>query len=198
MVTNLVETLPDGERTENHGEREPSVDVPRAGHAACSAGGVCHCREAELQEQAQQYRSIFEATSDALIISDLAGFAVEVNPAACEMYGYSYDELIGLHRTAFVHRTSHHLINATIEAATSGDTIRFEAVDVRKDGTPFHVEGRGTRFTFRGAPYVLAVARDISDRVEAERRYRRNDNACLASAVRNLARCGDHTWPHQS
>ena len=53
----------------------------------------------QLLEREEQYRRIFEATSDGLIINDFdTGLVVEVNPAFCRMHGYEYDELIGIHR----------------------------------------------------------------------------------------------------
>ena len=50
----------------------------------------------ELREWEAQYRSIFESTSDALLILDQDGRIIEANPAACRLYGYSRGELIGL------------------------------------------------------------------------------------------------------
>lgn len=58
-------------------------------------------REALLREREAQCRSIFEATTDALIIGDLDGFVVEVNPAACTTYGYPHDEFVGVHVSTF-------------------------------------------------------------------------------------------------
>src|SRR5437867_1676566 len=43
--------------------------------------------EKQLREREEQYRSVFEATYDALLVMDLDGFLVEVNPAYCDMYG---------------------------------------------------------------------------------------------------------------
>ena len=54
-----------------------------------------------------QYRSIFDAANDGLIINDLeTGLVVEANPAACRMHGYTRDEFIGLQLTAFIHPDS--------------------------------------------------------------------------------------------
>ena len=53
--------------------------------------------EEQLREREEQYRSLFEATDDGLSFNDLDGYYVEANPASCSMYGYTRDELIGLH-----------------------------------------------------------------------------------------------------
>ncbi|HLV98140.1 MAG TPA: PAS domain S-box protein [Ktedonobacterales bacterium] len=53
--------------------------------------------EQRLREHKTLYRSLFEATYDALCIFDLDRVFVEVNPALCQMVGYTPEELIGVH-----------------------------------------------------------------------------------------------------
>lgn len=47
-----------------------------------------------------------------------------------------------------------------------------QAVDLRKDGTAFPVEVKGTAFTYKGQPHILAVVRDITERQRAEAQLR--------------------------
>src|SRR5256712_273993 len=124
--------------------------------------------EQQLREKKAQYRSIFEASTDGLIIRNMHGFVVEANPAACRMYGYTYEELLGLHRTILTHREYHYLVPESIQTIKAGGHYQARTVDQRKDGTPFPVDGRGTPFTFKGQPTILAVIRDISEQVQAE------------------------------
>lgn len=121
----------------------------------------------QLREKEQQYRSIFEATSDGLIINDLNGVVVEANPAACRMHGYSYEEFIGLHPFQFIHPAYHSLFRDYVQMIKDGSEFRGRAIDVRKDGTMLHVEVLGTRFTFKGKPHLLGVVRDITEQVQA-------------------------------
>ena len=45
----------------------------------------------------EEYRNIFEAASDGLVIYDIElDSVVEANPAACEMHGYTRQEFIGM------------------------------------------------------------------------------------------------------
>ncbi len=63
-------------------------------------------------EKEWQYRSIFDAANDGLIITDLeTGLVVEANPAACAMHGYTREEFIGLPLTAFIHPDSQYLFS---------------------------------------------------------------------------------------
>ena len=52
--------------------------------------------EEQLLEREEQYRSIFEARTDGILIADLEDSRlVEVNPAACRMFGYAREEFLG-------------------------------------------------------------------------------------------------------
>ena len=138
----------------------------------------------QLLEREEQYRRIFEATSDGLIINDFdTGLVVEVNPAFCRMHGYEYDELIGIHPTMFIHPDDHHLFAEYIDAVSEGREFRARAREIHKDGSIFYVEVHGTTFLFRGRPHVLGVLRDVSNEVEATRLLERR----VAERTRELA-----------
>ena len=122
----------------------------------------------QLREREQQYRNIFEATSDGLIINDLdTGRIVEVNPAVCAIHGYSYDELIGQHPTLIIHPSQQHIFAEYMQAIQQGRSYQTQSIDVRRDGTPLHVEVHGSTFNYKGRPHILGVIRDVTDRVQA-------------------------------
>jgi len=123
--------------------------------------------EARLTEKEAQYHGIFEATSDGLIISDLEGRIVEINPAACAMYGYDRGQAVGQPLASFVHADSRDLFDEVFEGIRRGEGFVVQAVDQRQDGTPFHVEVYGSSFTYAGQPHLLSVIRDVTERVEA-------------------------------
>jgi PAS domain S-box-containing protein len=125
--------------------------------------------EKQLREREEQYRGIFEATYDALFIIDLDGFLIEVNPAFCRMFGYPYEEVIGLHASVFAAPVSLPSLAESLEALNRGRDIQTQVGQgVRKDGTVFYNEAHSTTFTYRGKPHALGVIRDITERIEAE------------------------------
>lgn len=132
--------------------------------------------EKRLQESEQQYRAIFESTSDGLIINDLEGRVVEANPAACQMHGYSYEEFINLDPKACIHPNYYPAFQQYITTTKQGVPFQAEALALRKDGTPFPLEVRGTNFTYKGKPHLLAVLRDITERKRAEEQLREAAN----------------------
>jgi PAS domain S-box-containing protein len=125
--------------------------------------------ETALAEREAQYRSIFESTTDGLLIFDLAGQLVDLNPAAARMHGYSIEEFRRLAPGQFIHGGSLPIFAQFLETVRAGRRFRARARNLRRDGTPFHIEVGGTGFTYRGELHALAVVRDISEEVEAYR-----------------------------
>ncbi|MCI0398654.1 MAG: PAS domain-containing sensor histidine kinase [Chloroflexi bacterium] len=126
-------------------------------------------RHSQTEDKEPPYQRIFEAISEGLIVHDAATWlVVEANPAAAAMHGYAREEFIGLHPTTFTHPGSHHLLVEYIQAVQAGGRFEAVAVHVRRDGSPFSVEVRGTAFTYQHRPCLLSVIRDVSERVRAE------------------------------
>jgi len=124
----------------------------------------------QVKEREWQYQSVFETASDGLIINDLGiDLVVEANPAACTMYGYSREEIIGMHPTRFIHPDSHEAFRAYIQAVQSKGRFEAQQVHLHRDGALFYVELHGTAFPYQGKPSLLSVVHDVSQRVHAER-----------------------------
>ena len=120
-----------------------------------------------LAEREAQYRSVFESTTDGLLIFDLQGRLVDLNPAAARMHDYPIEEFRRLEPGQFIHAGSLPVFERFVETVRSGREFRGRARDLRRDGTPFHIDVVGTGFTYRGEPHALAVVRDVTEEVEA-------------------------------
>lgn len=116
-----------------------------------------------------QYRSIFDAAIDGVIINDLeTGRVVEANPEACRMHGYTRDEFIGLQLTDFIHPDSQNSFSEYSRVLQVSGVFNSRALHVRRDGSTFYAEWRGAPFTHQGRPCLLGMVRDISKRIQAE------------------------------
>jgi len=126
--------------------------------------------QSSLEDKDQQYRIIFESASDGMIISDAGtGRIVDANPAAIAMHGYTREEFIGLHLTAYIHPDSQRLFTQTARNTQQGGMFDVPAVHLRKDGSSFYVDVRRTAIPFQARPCLLSVVRDVSERINAER-----------------------------
>lgn len=121
--------------------------------------------------EGDEYRSIFEAASDGLVILDIkTGLVVEANPAACKMHGYDRRDFIGLKPDAYMPAESLSLLKEHVQAITTGKTIEALVVHLRRDGTSFHAEVRRSGINYLGRPCLLSVIRDVSQRIETEKK----------------------------
>ena len=137
--------------------------------AALQATSQPHPSQAEGRQW--DYRSIFESASDGLIITDVeTGRVLEVNPAACRMYGYACNEFIGLYPDSFIHPDRSHLFEKYAEVVQSKGVYEGLQVHQRRDGSQFYVELSGAIVAHQGCSYVLSVVRDVSQRVHSEQR----------------------------
>ncbi|HJR79882.1 MAG TPA: PAS domain S-box protein [Anaerolineales bacterium] len=118
----------------------------------------------------EEYRNIFEAASDGLVIYTIGlDSVVEANHAAYEMHGYTRQEFIGQKPTVFMVPESHALFREKVRAAEPSHVIESLLVHLRSDGLPFHVEVRGSLIHYQGRPCVLSVIRDVSQRIQTEK-----------------------------
>jgi two-component system nitrate/nitrite sensor histidine kinase NarX len=118
----------------------------------------------------EEYRNMFEAASDGLVIYDIGLDAVvEANPAACEMHGYTRQEFIGLNPAVFMLPESHALFREQVRMAEPGSVFDSLIIHLRRDGSPFHVEVRRSMINYRGRPCLLSVIRDVTQRIQTEK-----------------------------
>jgi len=117
-----------------------------------------------------EYRNIFEAANDGLIIYDIEKEqVVEANAAACKMHGYTRQEFIGLSSSAFMPVESYNMFLEHIQSALEGEELESLVIHLRRDGTPFHTEVRRSVIDFRGRHCLLSVIRDVSQRIQTEK-----------------------------
>ena len=125
-----------------------------------------------LRASEEQYRAIFNATADALVLRDASFRIVDVNPTYEAMSGYRRADVIGRDSVVANPPEVEAQIRALHARALAGEPVMVETVRVRKDGQRKDVELRGVPILHRGAPHVLYIGRDISERKALESRLR--------------------------
>jgi PAS domain S-box-containing protein len=121
-----------------------------------------------LRASEEQYRAVFQATMDGLVLRDADFRVVDVNPALLALTGHSRDEVLGTERWVFTPPGMHGEARALHRRVIAGESIHYETEGVRKDGSRFDVEVRCVPIQYRGRPHALAMARDITARRQAE------------------------------
>jgi len=125
--------------------------------------------ETELLEKEVQYRNIFEAVTDGLIINNLEnGEIVAANTAAYTLYGYSKEEFIGMHPMKIIHPCNYSIFENFIKVISAGGSFHQESISLYKDGSKGCIDVKGSQCIYNGKPHALAIVRDITQRQLAE------------------------------
>ena len=138
--------------------------------------------EEALRLREEQYRAIFEASSDAFVLRDANLDVVDVNPAFLQLYGFSREQLAA--RGGYPHDFPAGYVaerRQRIERALAGEESRAETIALRPDGTTFEADMRVIPVRYRGEPHVLTVVRDITERRQRERELQRSETRLRAT-----------------
>jgi PAS domain S-box-containing protein len=129
--------------------------------------------EAQLRQSEEQYRAIFNASEDAMVLWDDQFRRVDVNSAHERLYGFKREEVIGhgYERLPYAPEYAQPRLDL-VRRALAGDSCKAELHALRKDGSYVLTEVHAIPFNHRGAPHVLAIARDITERKRAEAELR--------------------------
>jgi two-component system NtrC family sensor kinase len=155
--------------------------------------------EEALRISEASYRAIFDAAEDAIFVHDMAtGAIVDVNPKACEAFGYTRDEYrmldIGALGSGVPPYTQDHAMSLMARAA-SGEQLCIEWHGRHKNGELLWFEVVGKRVTIGGQQRILSLARDITEKKRAAEElaqqrdalYRREKLAALGSLLAGVA-----------
>jgi len=145
--------------------------------------------EEALQASEVNYRSIFNSVNDAIFVHDLeTGAILDVNDRMCEMYGYTADEIRffsveGISSGQFPYTVDKAAQYIKLAAAGEPQLFKWHAKD--KNGRLFWVEVNLKHAMIGGKSRVLAVVRDITDRIMAEEALAESQRA-LSTLMGNL------------
>lgn len=131
-----------------------------------------HRTAERLRVAEERYRQIFERSHEAIVVfRPETEEVLDVNPAACELYGFSREEFVGasLEIVSLDVAKGKERIRATVE---QGAMTYSNWRQRRRDGTEIEVEVSAVMIDFGGAPAIASLNRDQSARLAAERDQR--------------------------
>ena len=145
--------------------------------------------EDQIKIAKQTYHEIFNSVSEAIYIQDAhSGKFIDVNRGAERMYGCSRYEIIGQTPQTVAAPGLNNLdeiTKASQEVFRSGIPARFDFWAVRKNGEIFPKEVIVNKGRYFGKDVLIATARDISEKKEAEKAIRR-EQILLRTLIDNL------------
>ena len=136
----------------------------------------------ELEESREKYRLLLQNVNDAVVVYGISyqgpGKFIEVNDRACQMLGYTREELLTMNAPDIDIPEQRFRIPKIMEELSEKKYTLFQTDYLAKDRHRIPGEVSSRMFNLGGSPVILSVIRDISER-------RRTENA-LALAGKKL------------
>ncbi|HEV7506024.1 MAG TPA: ATP-binding protein [Thermoanaerobaculia bacterium] len=124
-------------------------------------------RTQELRKVSEDYRRIFENAHDPILIFRPADEVVlNVNRRACEIYGFSREELVGM-SLMDVSENVPRGRDQVAQTMEKGVFYNFESVQFRKDGSRMFLEINASLIEYEGQVAILSINRDVTERRKA-------------------------------
>lgn len=126
----------------------------------------------------ERFRSLFEFSPDAIIVTGKQGDIVEVNGQVQKFFGYQRDELKGqaieiLVPERFRNIHPHHRRDYAAHSRARQMGIGLELYGRRKDGSEFPIDIMLSPVETPAGPSVISVIRDLSEKKQAEEELER-------------------------
>jgi PAS domain S-box-containing protein len=132
--------------------------------------------EEALRLREEQYRAVFEASSDAFVLHNAKLDIIDVNPAFLQLYGWTREQAATFRRYPETYPPGYVAErHERIQRALRGEESHVETIALRPDGTSFEADLRVIPLRYRGEPHVLSIARDITERRQRERELQRSE-----------------------
>ncbi len=150
--------------------------------------------EARLKESEERYRFLFDSINDAIFVHALTeegmpGPFIEVNSAACALFGYAREEFAHMTPADICAPEIRESIPLMMKRLQRSKQAVWEGVHVSKEGRRIPVEVSQRVFDFRGRSTVLSAVRDITERKSGRRGPTGNRRAPTRAAT--VARTGN-------
>ncbi|MBZ0266496.1 PAS domain S-box protein [bacterium] len=127
-----------------------------------------------LEHAEQEYKNLFRYARDAIFILHQEHF-IDCNPAALTMFKCEYDEIIGKKPWQFSPEKQPDGVSSRerglglISRVMEGEQLLYSWQHSRSDGSIFEAEVSLNRFFMLDTWLLLAIVRDVTERVEADR-----------------------------
>ncbi len=122
--------------------------------------------EEALLESQTKYRAVVEQSKDGVTIADADGRYVMVNPAFCQMTGYTEAELLTMRVADLLPK--HVSLKLFPQVARLRQPGQREVTLQRKDGSTFPALIIGSPLDIGGKKYVQGIARDMTEHRQTE------------------------------
>jgi PAS domain S-box-containing protein len=129
--------------------------------------------EKALKKSEAKYHNLFKHSVDAIFVCDFQGKFIDVNQKACQLTGYSKDELLKMSIPDLHEEADLTAYKKYFKRIIAGKPTISQADILKKDGTKVPCEFNSSVIDTAQALVFHSIARDLSERQKAEQEIHR-------------------------
>jgi PAS domain S-box-containing protein len=134
---------------------------------------IRHQAQVSLENTVAWLKGVMDTVGDGIVTIDETGMVLSFNPAACRIFGYAQDEVVGRNVKMLMPEPYHGQHDGYLSAYRATGVKRIigagrEALGMRRDGTVFPIELAVTEMKDGDMQTFIGVIRDITARKKAE------------------------------
>ncbi|HML05161.1 MAG TPA: PAS domain S-box protein, partial [Methanobacterium sp.] len=135
--------------------------------------------EKEIQESEEKFRGVFNNANDAIFLhpilpGNIPGHFTEINDVACQMLGYTYEELLNMGPEDIDSPKDIDNILPIMDELLEKGRNTFEVIHLTKGGQEVPTEIKSHIFQLQGQDMILSIGRDITRRKIYEKRMEKS------------------------
>ena len=128
-------------------------------------------RNKNINKQKESFKQIIESSSDGVFILDLKGNLIECSNKACEMLGYTKEEMLKLNLSDWRYPKINNNVEEYLKQYDHQTKI-IHSQHIRKDGTIYDAELSIRKIFVTNRDVIYASARDITEKKKLEQKIK--------------------------
>ncbi len=142
----------------------------------------------EILKSEIKFKNLFNSSSEIVVVFDMNVNVIEANDTAIYKLGYDRETLFNLNLRDFQSEEENSKIENRKNLMTKEKTHYFESELISKDGQKIPIEANITIIEYEGKDAILAIGRDLTDRLKAEKEIKiTNQRMEMSLDVGNIA-----------
>lgn len=130
----------------------------------------------EIKQSEIIYKSIFENSMDAVLLTRPSGEILAANPAACQLFGMAELELITVGRRGIVDYKDSKIPNLLYERGKKGHW-KGKIIHIKKNGTKFIAETSSVMFLdAQNVPKCIVTIKDITEILKSQEAIKKSES----------------------
>src|SRR3990172_8774449 len=129
--------------------------------------GMVEDRTKDLRKSEQWHKSLFENATDGIVVLDKNGVIVNVNEKACQIHGFTVDELADAHCSLLIEEDQA-VLSERLRRLLAGESLVFETVHKKKDGGSIFIEVSSKAIFIEDEVFIQSFHRDITEKKKTQ------------------------------